>query len=469
MSLRGLVLAERPNDRWPAGARLPASAPATLLEARDGKLLVEAVISGRPGHAAGPTRAPSSSSTGRSQSVAALVASAHLLLAANDRPVLTAAYLREAVAARPVERRGVGPPRPGRRAARGVGPARRGREARPRRRARGASGASGSSRDRTAGATDTTATAYRRAHRPRALRADLAEEARLRLLIACGPVGGPEAPGRPAGRRTAREGPGRVPRVVPRLAAPRRRSCSSARASCRRSRRAPPSRATPRPRRPPRRARIEAASEVSATTPDAARSGAADRLVARLTKSFPRTVESEKPVVSAAGRARHVRREGGKTLLDVTRPDGRDAIQPYPVRGADPATLAFDADRQRSSRGTRRPSRAAAGRALLDLSRAASSSPPRSPSRSSSPSPAPRGPGADPGRRRPLHDVPRLLAGRPPPPRRLRGLHAGRHADPEPARPLRRGGRRAGRSSWSARSRRPASWTGRASRRRPRS
>jgi hypothetical protein len=35
--------------------------------------------------------------------------------------------------------------------------------------------------------------------------------------------------------------------------------------------------------------------------------------------------------------------KGGVTLLVVTRSDGRDAIQPYTVVGADPASLAFDA------------------------------------------------------------------------------------------------------------------------------
>ena len=84
VSLRGLVLAERPNDRWPSGARLPASAPATVADARDGKLLVEAVISGRP------VRGWADAGAfvvldGPDQSVGALVASAKLRLAANDR------------------------------------------------------------------------------------------------------------------------------------------------------------------------------------------------------------------------------------------------------------------------------------------------------------------------------------------------------------------------------------------------
>ncbi|MGZ5431107.1 MAG: hypothetical protein ACXWEX_06855, partial [Thermoanaerobaculia bacterium] len=88
---------------------------------------------------------------------------------------------------------------------------------------------------------------------------------------------------------------------------------------------------------------IEAASEVTATTPDAARRRAADRIVARLTKSLPRKVVSDKPVVSTSGMRAQFVAKGGVTLLVVTRPDGRDAIQPYTVVGADPASLAFDA------------------------------------------------------------------------------------------------------------------------------
>ncbi|MCM3877762.1 MAG: hypothetical protein NEA02_15255, partial [Thermoanaerobaculia bacterium] len=88
---------------------------------------------------------------------------------------------------------------------------------------------------------------------------------------------------------------------------------------------------------------IEAASEVTATTPDASRRRAADRLVARLTKSLPRKVVSDKPVVSASGMRAQFVAKGGATLLVVSRPDGKDAIQPYTVVGADPASLAFDA------------------------------------------------------------------------------------------------------------------------------
>lgn len=91
-----------------------------------------------------------------------------------------------------------------------------------------------------------------------------------------------------------------------------------------------------------RTAAIEAASEVSSTAPDASRRRAADRLVARLTKSFPRRVESEKPVVAGNGSRASFRKRGSQTFLEVTRADGKDLIQPYEVTGADPTSLAFD-------------------------------------------------------------------------------------------------------------------------------
>lgn len=91
-----------------------------------------------------------------------------------------------------------------------------------------------------------------------------------------------------------------------------------------------------------RAAAIEAASEVSSTAPDAARRRSADRLVARLTKSFPRRVESEKPVVATNGSRASFKKRGGRTFLEVVRPDGKDLIQPYEVTGADPTSLAFD-------------------------------------------------------------------------------------------------------------------------------
>jgi hypothetical protein len=96
-----------------------------------------------------------------------------------------------------------------------------------------------------------------------------------------------------------------------------------------------------------RDAAIESASEVSATAPDAARRRSADRIVARLTKSLPKRVVSEKPVVAPGGYRAQFVAKGGTTVLVVTRPDGKDVIQPYTVVGADPASLAFDSTGRR--------------------------------------------------------------------------------------------------------------------------
>ncbi|HSB36691.1 MAG TPA: hypothetical protein VLH41_07420, partial [Thermoanaerobaculia bacterium] len=118
-----------------------------------------------------------------------------------------------------------------------------------------------------------------------------------------------------------------------------------------------------------RDAALEAVSEASVVAPDAARKRGADRLIARLTKSFPRKLASDRPAASPAGyRAAFVAR-GGRTFLTVTRSDGRDAIQPLPIAGADPTTLAFDATGHRlawdeSPEPGRRRTR------VLDLSRA---------------------------------------------------------------------------------------------------
>jgi hypothetical protein len=87
---------------------------------------------------------------------------------------------------------------------------------------------------------------------------------------------------------------------------------------------------------------IEAASEVSASSEDPARRRAAERLIARLTRSFPKRTDSEKPVASANGlHAQFVSRRN-VTYLEVTRADGRPAIQPHPVEAPDATTLAFD-------------------------------------------------------------------------------------------------------------------------------
>jgi hypothetical protein len=96
-----------------------------------------------------------------------------------------------------------------------------------------------------------------------------------------------------------------------------------------------------------RDAAIESASEVSATATDASRRRSADRIVARLTKSLPKRVVSDRPVVSPGGIRAQFVAKGGATLLAVTRPDGRDVIQPLAVAGADPSSLAFDSTGRR--------------------------------------------------------------------------------------------------------------------------
>ena len=147
-----------------------------------------------------------------------------------------------------------------------------------------------------------------------------------------------------------------------------------------------------------------------------ARRRAADRLVARLTKSLPRKVVSEKPVVASSGLRAQFVAKGGVTLLVVTRPDGKDAIQPYPVVGADPASLAFDATGRKlvwdeaPVAGRRRTRSSTSSRARV-VDPAASAEPELLVAAGAQAAEPAAGRG-------PLHDVPRLLAGRPAAPRR---------------------------------------------------
>ncbi len=94
---------------------------------------------------------------------------------------------------------------------------------------------------------------------------------------------------------------------------------------------------------------LAAASEIASSTSDPGRRRAADRLVARLTKSLPKSPVSESVVVSPFGvRAAFVWQDprgvepGQGVVLTVSRPDGRPLIQPLSVQGPDPQTLAFD-------------------------------------------------------------------------------------------------------------------------------
>ena len=338
VTLRSLVLAERPGDRWPGGPRLPASAPAKLLEARDGKFLVEAASGGKI--ARGWAEAGAFVVLdGPEQKFETLVASAKLLLASNDRPVLSAAYLREAI------RRDASSSEAwlllGRAGERIAAAARLGEDGRPNAPASLAAQWGVRLLPAPDGRTFRyDGEAYRRviALSPAP---EMAEEARLRLLLFCGPLVDPKAADLSAAGQRERDlgeylasfpsSPRRYAflmersRLLVALAEghAKRGAVEAALAS--------------------RDAALDAASEASVVAPDAARKRSADRLIARLTKSFPRKLESDRPAASPAGyRAAFVVR-AGRTLLTVTRSDGRDAIQPLPIAGADPTTLAFDA------------------------------------------------------------------------------------------------------------------------------
>jgi hypothetical protein len=341
VALRSVVLGDAPADRFGRGGRVAASAPATLLERSGSRVLVAAPGWGNAAVARGWADASAFFVLDDpAESIEHLLGNARLLLDANDRPVLAAAYLHEVT--RRDASRVEGWELLGRAGEQLALSARPGADGRP-----PASlilaqmwgvtvvpegDGSGSRYD---------GAAYRRLI-ALAPPADVAERARLRLLLACGPAVDPQNPVDPvtAARRERdlaeylSSFPASVRRVPFLLERARLLSWLAEGAARRGDVEAFAS---------ARDAAIEAASEVTATTPDLARRRAADRLVARLTKSLPRKVVSDKPVVSASGlRARFVSRDGA-TLLVVSRPDGKDAIQPYPVVGADPVSLAFDA------------------------------------------------------------------------------------------------------------------------------
>lgn len=343
VALRSVVLGETPADRFGRGGRVAASAPVTLLERNGSRVLVAAPAS--RGGSAAPARGWADSSAffvldDPREPIERLAGNARLLLDANDRPVLAAAYLYEVTRrdASSVE----GWELLGRAGELLAQTARPGEDGRP---------PASVVLARVWGLTlvpkgDGTGYRYDGAAYRRLIAlappTEIAERARLRLLLACGPVVDAQHPGDGAAAG-ARErdlaeylssfpaSPRRVPFLLERARLlswlaedSARRGDLDAFAGF-------------------RDGAIEAASEVTATTPDLSRRRAADRLVARLTKSLPRRVVSEKPVLSATGlRAQFVAR-GGATLLVVVRSDGKDAIQPYPVSGGDPSSLAFDA------------------------------------------------------------------------------------------------------------------------------
>ena len=209
--------------------------------------------------------------------------------------------------------------------------------------------------------------AYRRAI-ALAPAADLAERVRLRLLTACGPITDGRGTFDPKAASRREKDLGEFLASFP--SSSRRTSLQLERARLLTSLAENAARTGDSEGFPGLRdSAIEAASEVSATATDPARRRVADRLVARLTKSLPKRVVSEKPVVSAGGLRAQFVSKGGATLLVVTKADGRDAIQPYAVVGADPASLAFDSTGRKivwdeAPTSGRRRTR------LLDLSRA---------------------------------------------------------------------------------------------------
>jgi hypothetical protein len=344
VALRSVVLGETPTDRFGRGGRVAASGPVTLVERNGSRVLVAAQSPPSSGSSA-PARGWADSSAffvldDSREPIERLLGNARLLLDANDRPVLAAAYLHEATrrdASRIESWELLG--RAGELLAQTARP---GEDGRP-----PASVALAQAWGVTlvpkgdGGGYRYDGGAYRRLI-ALAPPAEVAERARLRLLLACGPVVDPQRPGDvtmavrrerdlaeflssfPASSR-------RVPFLLERARllswlaeGAARRGDLDAFAGY-------------------RDGAIDAASEVTATTPDASRRRAADRLVARLTKSLPRKVVSDKPVVSVSGLRAQFVAKGGVTLLVVARPDGKDAIQPYPVVGADPSSLAFDA------------------------------------------------------------------------------------------------------------------------------
>ncbi|HMA28504.1 MAG TPA: hypothetical protein VKS23_01455 [Thermoanaerobaculia bacterium] len=397
VALRSVVLGDTPADRFGRGGRVAASAEARLLERNGTRVLVSAPAWGTAPAARG--WADSSAFfvlDDPLEPLERLVGNARLLLEANDRPVLAAAYLHEVTrrdASRIEAWELLG--RAGELLAATARPGEEGREPASVALARVWGVTLVPNGDRSGYRYD--GAAYRRLI-ALAPPAETAERARLRLLTACGPVVNPQAPAdADAASRRERDlaeflasfpaSPRRVAFLLERA----RLLSWLAEGAARRGDRETSGNY--------RDGAIEAASEVTATAPDAARRRAADRLVARLTKSLPRKIVSDKPVVSSSGLRAQFVAKGRATLLVVTRPDGKDAIQPYTVVGADPASLAFDS----TGRKLVWDEAPAAGRRrtrLLDLTRAqvidpaASAEPELLPVGAAGPSSGP-GPGED--------------------------------------------------------------------------
>ncbi len=340
VALRSVVLSDRPDDRVARGGRVAASAPATLLERSGGKVLVTSPGWGGSVGVKGWADSSAFFVLDDAQTKPEdLVRNARLLLDSRDRPVLASAYLGEAVRREPANAEAwelLG--HAGELLAQGARPAEDGRP--PSSVLVGGLWGLGVAPAGDGKSFRYDGEAYRRAI-TLAPAADLAERVRLRLLTGCGSITDGRGVFDPRAASRREKDLGEFLASFP--TSSRRTALQLERARLLTSLAENAARTGDADGFPGYRdAAIESASEVSATATDPARRRVADRLVARLTKSLPKRVVSEKPVVSAGGLRAQFVSKGGATLLVVTRPDGKDAIQPYTVAGADPASLAFD-------------------------------------------------------------------------------------------------------------------------------
>jgi hypothetical protein len=345
VALRSVVLSERPDDRAARGGRVAASAPATLAERSGGKVLVTSP--GWGGSVGVKGWADASAFfvlDDAGTETEDLIRNARLLLDSRDRPVLASAYLGESVRRDPANAEAwelLG--HAGELLAQGARLAEDGR-------APSSILVAGLWSVGVVPAGDGKTfrydgEAYRRAI-ALAPPADVAERVRVRLLTACGPLTDGRGVFDPGAAARREKDLGEFLASFP--ASSRRTSLQLERARLLTSLAENAIRTGDAEAFPGYRdAAIESASEVSATATDSARRRSADRIVARLTKSLPKKVVSDKPVVAPGGYKAQFVAKGGATVLVVTRPDGKDAIQPFTVVGADPASLAFDSTGRR--------------------------------------------------------------------------------------------------------------------------
>lgn len=326
VTLRTLPLTEQPGGKGRA-FRIPASAPATLLEARGEKVLVEVRTEKGSTHGWGEASAFFTLDD-PALDLPRLLEKARFQIDQNERAVLTAALLSEAVRRDPAnveawrllgltgERLALGTPT-----------------------ARSLANLWGLRFVEVDGGKGLRydGEAYRRliALSPAP---EIGEEARVRLLTRCGPSA---ADADLEALRQREKDLGEFVASYP--TSPRRLSLLAERSKVLATLAESAFRKDDAEKADRyREAAIEAASEVSSTAAEPARRRNADRLIARLTRSFPRRLDAARPVSSPNGlKAVFVSREG-RTFLEVSKADGKPMIQPYEVTGVDPASLAFD-------------------------------------------------------------------------------------------------------------------------------